>query len=228
MSEAERDFFGDRVATYDDFIPRVVPHYHEVNRLLTTLVPFDREARLSAVDIGAGTGAVSGLLLERFPSLTLLAVDMSAAMLARCAARLAPFGARAVLRQGAFPEVDIGGGHDLVVSSLALHHLSHADKRLGFAAILAALRPGGAFLLRDVVAAATPALEPRYAVLYRESIAAQGFDDLDWLDEHAEDDNPAPVPDLLAWLAEAGFENVACHWQHLNIALIGGDKPGSG
>ena len=225
MSEAGADFFGDRVAAYDDFIPRVVPHYHAVNRLLVDLVPLDREACLSALDIGAGTGALSALLLERFVNLTLLAVDMSAAMLERCAARLAPFGARAVLRHGAFPEVDIGAGHDLVVSSLALHHLSHADKRRGFAAILAALRPGGAFLLRDVVAAATPALESRYRALWRESVAAHGYDDLSWFDEHLDEDNPAPVPDLLAWLAEAGFENVACHWQHLNVALLGGDKP---
>ena len=76
-----------------------------------------------------------------------------------------------------------------------------------------------------MVTAATPALESRYEVLYRESIAAQGHDDLSWLDEHSEEDNPAPVPDLLAWLAEAGFENTACHWQHLNIALLGDDKP---
>jgi tRNA (cmo5U34)-methyltransferase len=34
----------------------------------------------------------------------------------------------------------------------------------------------------------------------------------------------APVHDQLAWLEEAGFEQVDCHWKWLELALIAGIK----
>jgi hypothetical protein len=48
---------------------------------------------------------------------------------------------------------------------------------------------------------------------------------MSWFDEHLGTDNPAPVEDQTAWLAEIGFVEAACHWRHLNCALFGGLKP---
>lgn len=224
MNEQAGDFFGDRAEGYEDYIARIVPSYHEVNALMVDLVPFTREAPLHALDVGAGTGVLADLLLAAFPRMALVALDMSEPMLAQCAKRL---GARATIREGRFPGADIGTGYDLVVSSLALHHLSHADKRAGFRRLFAALRPGGAFLLRDVVAAPAPALEPVYQALWREFVRSQGYDDLSWFAAHLEEDNPARVEDQLAWLEDAGFTEPACHWRHLNVALMGARKPGA-
>ena len=225
MSEQVAEFFGERAESYEDFIPRVVPQYHECNALLLDLVPCAPDAAVRVLDVGAGTGVLSALVLERFPNASLVATDMSDAMLAECAAKLAPWPSRFELRQGAFPEDDVGGGYDLVVSSLMLHHLSHADKRAGFAKLYEALNPGGAVLIRDVVAAATPALDHRYAALWRDTVQAHGYDDMSWFDEHLASDNPASVEDQISWLRDIGFAEVACHWRFLNCALFGGIKP---
>ncbi len=220
------EFFGDRAEAYEDFIPRLVPFYHEINRLMLDLIPYPREAALKALDVGTGTGVVAGCVLDAFPNSTMLAIDLSPEMLEEAAANLARFGKRAEVREGRFPEAEIGDGYDVVVSSLALHHLSHEDKRASFAKIFEALKPGGIFLLRDVILGPTPILDARYNEIYRQGVAAQGHDDMSWFEEHTEQDNPATVPDQLAWLSEIGFAEVSCHWQYLTLALFGGQKPG--
>jgi tRNA (cmo5U34)-methyltransferase len=202
-----------------------VPHYRAGNALIVELVPFARDRRVRALDVGAGTGVLSALLLKEFARMTVVALDASPAMLAACAANLAAQRDRIELREGAFPDADIGAGYDLVVSSLALHHLAHAQKRRGFRVLFEALRPGGVLLVRDLVAAATPALDRQYEALWRRAVADHGHDDMSWFDAHLAEDNPAKVEDQLAWLAEAGFADAGCHWRYLNFALFGGRRP---
>ena len=208
MSEQVAEFFGERAQSYDEFIPRLVPQYHECNALMLDLVT-EPPARI--LDVGAGTGMLSALVLDRFPAAQLVAIDLSADMLAECEAKLSGFAGRFALIQGAYPALDFGAGFDLVVSSLVMHHLSHADKRAGFGKLFDAMNPGGTLLVRDVVAAPTPALNRRYAAMWRDTVQAYGYDDMSWFDEHLETDNPAPVEDQVAWLAEIGFADAACH-----------------
>ncbi len=225
MSEQVAEFFGERAESYEDFIPRVVPYYHECNTLMLDLIPHAADAPLRLLDVGAGTGVLSELLLTRFPNATLMAIDLSEAMLASCAAKLGSMASRAELKQGEFPSVDIGTGYDVIVSSLTLHHLSHADKRAGYEKLHAALAPGGVMLIRDVVSASSPSLDQRYASLWRDKVQSYGYDDMSWFDDHLASDNPARVEDQTAWLRDIGFAEVACHWRHLNCALFGGVKP---
>jgi tRNA (cmo5U34)-methyltransferase len=224
MSQPSSDFFGDRAEAYDGFIARLVPDYHEANVLMMDLVPFAADAPIRVLDVGTGTGALAAEVLRRFVKAEITVTDMSERMLAQCKARFRALGASVECIEGVFPETDIGGGYDLVVSSLALHHLSHDDKRAGFAKLYAAMNPGGVLLVRDVVAGATPAIDARYAALWRATVQAHGHDDMSWFDDHLVDDNPATVEDQTAWLADIGFIEVGCHWRHLGCALFGGQK----
>jgi tRNA (cmo5U34)-methyltransferase len=81
------------------------------------------------------------------------------------------------------------GPFDLVVSTLAVHHLDGAGKRDLFARIAGALRPGGRFVLGDVVV-------PRAGEV--------GAIEID-----GEMDLPDTVADQLAWLEAAGFAAAA-------------------
>lgn len=225
MSEQTSDFFGDRAAAYDDFIPRLVPDYHEANVLMMDLVPFAADAPIRVLDVGTGTGALAAMVHQRFPDAEITVTDMSARMLSQCADRFRALGADVACIEGVFPAAQIGTGYDLVVSSLALHHLSHEDKRAGFAKLFDAMNPGGMLLVRDVIAGATPALNERYAALWRATVQSHGHDDMSWFDDHLVDDNPATVEDQCVWLTDVGFVEVGCHWRHLTCGLFGGQKP---
>ncbi|MEW6753097.1 MAG: hypothetical protein AB1505_19280 [Candidatus Latescibacterota bacterium] len=40
----------------------------------------------------------------------------------------------------------------------------------------------------------------------------------------AEADRPASVEEQMAWLAQAGFVEVACHWRQINFAVFSGSR----
>jgi tRNA (cmo5U34)-methyltransferase len=91
------------------------------------------------------------------------------------------------------------GARDLVVSALAVHHLDAAGKADLFARIASVLRPGGRFVLADVVVPDDPAdavtpLDPAY-------------------------DLPDTVPDQLRWLADAELEPRTT-WASGEVAVI--------
>ena len=225
MTTPSADFFGERARDYEGFIERIVPGYRDANQAMLDLIPFARERNLHALDIGTGTGKLAGLLLEAFPGLSLVATDASGEMLAVSAAKLARFGARVKLREATFPAGEIGGAYDIVVSGLALHHLTDTDKQRGFRLLFAAMNPGGIVLVHDYVKGATPALEARYRALWERGVEARGHDDLSWFAAHYHEDIPATVEDQTAWLTEAGFVDVGCHWRRLSYAIFGGAKP---
>jgi SAM-dependent methyltransferase len=103
------------------------------------------------------------------------------------------------------------GRFDLVVSSLAIHHLPDARKRSLCREVFELLAAGGAFYNLDCVA--SPSEE-----LHEMSQRAFGFD----IRRQDPSDQLAPLDDQLRWLREAGFDHVACHWKWLELAVFGG------
>ncbi|HEX2660463.1 MAG TPA: methyltransferase [Polyangia bacterium] len=121
--------------------------------LLSMLAPL-LPGRALAVDVGAGEGALLPLLSPLYERV--VAIDRSAARLARCAERVGALGLPNVrLREGAVEDAGIveeitrAGGADLVVVSRVLHHVARPQELLGAAARLA--RPGGHVVVVDHV-----------------------------------------------------------------------------
>jgi trans-aconitate 2-methyltransferase len=95
----------------------------------------------TVLDAGCGTGRVTRLLLERLPRGRVIAVDASAEMVARAREELA--GRRADVRQADLAELVLADGEavDAVFSNATFHWVPDHDAL--FAALAAALRPGG-------------------------------------------------------------------------------------
>jgi SAM-dependent methyltransferase len=108
--------------------------------------------RALAIDAGTGEGALLPLLSPLYERV--VAVDRSAARLARCAERLAQLGlANVRLREGAIDDPSLGeevrerGGADLVVMARVLHHVGRPQDVVASATEL--LRAGGHLALVD-------------------------------------------------------------------------------
>lgn len=152
------------------------------------------------LELGIGTGETARRVLELHPGAELVAVDESEAMID--VARGAVGGDLSVARlQDELP----AGPFDLVVAALSVHHLDADEKRDLFRRLARSLRPGGRFVLGDVVLPqrpedATIPLTPDF-------------------------DRPDRLEDQLAWLRDAGFDAEAV-WSERDLAVVRADLHG--
>lgn len=224
--DAVREQFEQGAFDYDGLIPRLIPRYREQHDVILQLIPSETNANIKILDLGAGTGILSAVLLSAFPQAKVLAFDLAQNMLKTCQTNLSAFRERLTLQQGNFAEDDFGSGYDLVVSGLAIHHLDSAGKQQLFHKLFHSMNPGGILLIRDIVTGATPRLTEQYEQLWRQYMKANGEDDAAWFQKYLEEDIPSSVEEQTKWLAEAGFADAGCHWRYLNFAIFGGVIPG--
>ena len=140
-------------------------------------------------------------MLELHPGVVAVGVDKNEAMLAAAQRRLA--GVTVGLRVSNLTDELPAGPFDVVVSALAIHHLEGPDKADLFARIAGVLRPGGRFVLGDVV---VPVHQP---------------DALTPL--IADHDRPSTLADQLQWLDEAGFE-ASTVWCEHDLVVVRADR----
>jgi len=157
-----------------------IPGYEELQEAVTAATADIRAERV--LELGTGTGETALRVRAGQPLAEWVGIDSSEPMLARARERLPDADLRLQRLEDDLPP----GPFDLVVSALAVHHLDGASKRDLFARVADVLRPGGRFVLGDVVVPAAGKTGPI---------------EIDWVM-----DLPDSVEDQLAWLREAGFE----------------------
>ena len=237
--------WGDRrkIAYYVENSEVIVPRRADQLATLCELLPWPREATVKLLDLGCGFGALTELLLARYPNATITCVDGSVEMIALARERLAPHESRVRLRladlsNGSWDD-GIEGSFAGAVSALAIHHLEDERKRDLYQKIFARLTPGGLFFNDDLVA--TPsAFKPQYELLSAriiqdqdrlkrgrerplEDIQAEIRENLRLAGE-THQSHIAPLGDQLRWLQDAGFKSAECHWKYLEFAVFGGMK----
>jgi trans-aconitate 2-methyltransferase len=129
MNSGPREWDAETYDTVSD------PQFEWGMEVLDRLEPRGDE---SAIDAGCGSGRITAELLERLPEGELLAVDGSAAMIAKARERL---GKRASYLVADLAELEVPEPVDLVFSTATFHWISDHDAL--FRHLHAALRPGG-------------------------------------------------------------------------------------
>ena len=172
-----------------------------------------RSAR-RVLDLGSGDGRLLDLVLRARPSAHGVAVDFSPAMLNQLNARFGATSNADVVDHDLKIPLPFLGTFDVVVSSFAIHHLSHGRKRRLYEEIWTVLEPGGIFTNLEHVASASPNTHERF--LQSMGITAADEDPSNkLLDVHTQ----------LEWLREIGFADVDCYWKWRELALLVGGKP---
>jgi tRNA (cmo5U34)-methyltransferase len=166
--------------TYLATILEEIPGYEELQEAVVAATAEVGAKRV--LELGTGTGETAMRVWARHPGARWVGIDASEAMLARARERLPEADLRLQRLEDPLPAEPF----DLVVSVLAVHHLDATGKQDLFSRVARALRPGGHFVLGDVVVPAG---------------GEQGPIEIDWVM-----DLPDSVEDQLAWLEAAGFE----------------------
>ena len=189
-------------------------------------------ATLDVLDLGAGTGLFSAMVLGRLsqarihPRIHL--VDVSDAMLVQARQRFAGAADSNVsFEVRDYTQGSLGGPWDLVVSALSIHHLDDGAKRALFARIFEALRPAGLFVNAEQVLGPTPAAEARYRKLWDEQVLGSGVDRLEYerAVERMRHDRCSTLGDQLEWLRAAGFTEIDCAFKQWRFAVYFGMRP---
>jgi tRNA (cmo5U34)-methyltransferase len=206
--------------------------------MVLRMIPQPMDAPIKVLDIGAGYGALAAAVLMDRPNATAVCLDASAAMIELGRERTASLINRITFAQASLEDrrwlAAVTGPFDAVISSRALHHFTENQRRRYiFQEAFGILRPGGCLINADNVRATTARLRERYA---------QARDE--WLDRQVRErsggkttleDLKAATPSAyhgphnngyldeeLAWLKEAGFEDVDCFWKFGTTVVYGG------
>jgi len=188
------------------------------------------------LDLGCGDGILVHELLKIDDSISATLIDGSEDMLNKARERLAGLENTHFLR-ASFQEllnIDIElPDFDLIVSSLAIHHLTSSQKKSLFGYIFSHLVNGGYFVNIDCILSPTEALEKWYLQLWKEWMIEKQTalkletDHKDIIQRHAENEHHSKLdtlPDQLNALRDVGFEDVDCFYKHGIFAMYGGRK----
>lgn len=217
--------FESEAQEFEHIILALIPHYPTMVRALAEAIPFERSNALRVIDLGCGTGTVSAQILNLFPNAQVTCVDFAENMIMHARAKLAQYPQVNYLTAD-FRAFDWCGQFDVVISSLALHHIvTNEEKQNFYSHIYESLNSGGVFYNADVVLASNDYLQTCYMREWRDFMALRiSKDEIDgkWIPKYHEEDRPARLLDHLQWMKEAGFSDIDVLWKYFNFAVYGG------
>lgn len=188
-----------------------IPHRSEGEAALLEWIP--RHA-VRVLDLGSGDGRLLSMVVRACAPAEAVALDFSPTMLDRLRGRFSGSSRISVVAhdlEKPLPQ-DLGT-FDVVVSSFAIHHLTHERKRALYEEVYTRMRPGGVFCNLEHVASSTLRLHHLF---------------LASLDIRPEDEDPSnkllDVHEQLRWLRDVGFTDVDCHWKWRELALLAGAR----
>ena len=192
--------YHDAPARYLALMREALPHYDRMQDALADATAGVVAQRV--LDLGTGTGETARRVLALHPEAHVVALDANAEMLELAAEAL---GDRVDPWLGLLGGDLPAGPFDLVVSALAVHHLDGGGKRALFGAVADRLAPGGRFVMADVIVPEAPVARPTP------------------IDPAI--DLPDRLPELLAWLREAGLDAEVA-WAQDDLAVVAASVPG--
>ncbi|MTJ06184.1 MULTISPECIES: class I SAM-dependent methyltransferase [unclassified Anabaena] len=187
-----------------------IPHRTEGEAVLLSQVPKNVKRIL---DLGTGDGRLLALLKIERPQMQSIAIDFSPTMLELVKTRFAEDKTVEIIEHNLDEPLPNLGLFDAIVSSFAIHHLTHERKFDLYTEIYQLLEPGGIFCNLEHVSSPTPELHERF---------------LKAIDMEVAKDDPSnkllDVETQLDWLRKIGFTDVDCYWKWLEMALLIGVK----
>ncbi|WP_348268457.1 methyltransferase domain-containing protein [Edaphobacter paludis] len=223
MSENKtKAVFDATASTYDRDRSKLIPGYDSFYRWALDLI---HPRSMTICELGAGSGLMTRLLRDRFPTAHLYVIDFSAPMLDLAKARLGN-DRNITWYQLDYVTEPLPENLCSIVSSLSIHHIDDADKRTVFKKAYASLKPNGVFVNADQVAGPTSALEARYKALWLQQVRAAGATEqqIEASLYRQQEDRCSSVEDQILWLREAGFADADCWFKDNRFAVMAGTR----
>jgi SAM-dependent methyltransferase len=194
-----------------DYLRRAdsIPHRVEGEATLLEFVPPEAKRIL---DLGSGGGRLLALMKAARPGAQFVGLDFSPTMLEALRKLFASDSSVTIVSHDFENRLPRMEPFDAVISSFAIHHVSHERKRALYQEIFELLTPDGVFCNLEHVSSPSPRLHAGFLKA------------LSWADEDPSN-KLLDFETQLEWLRDIGFVDVDCHWKWRELALLVGVKP---
>ena len=181
------------------------------------------------LDIGCGAGNYSLKMLSKLPNLECTLVDLSDPMLDKAYERVSEQTNKNVhVVKGDIREVPLKQNHfDIILAGAVLHHLrDDHDWETTFKKIYGMLKPGGCFMISDLITQDTEILNDYTWERYGDYLEELGGEDyrkkvLDYVDK---EDSPRSMNYQLDLMKNLGFSKVEILHKNMCFGAFGGIK----
>ncbi|WP_433753577.1 class I SAM-dependent methyltransferase [Paenibacillus amylolyticus] len=224
MEFSVKQLFDKVAQDYDVQRKQLIPCFDDFYGMALDLMESSLDSP-RILDLGAGTGLLSGLVLQKYPNARLTLIDISDQMLEGARRRFAD-ATQVEYLVGDYSKHNFTSSYDMIISSLSIHHLTHADKKKVFETVNKLLEPGGRFINADQVQGRTPDTDTYYRQRWLEAIHQSGLSEeaISASIERRKVDINATLEDQLVWLEEAGFRVADCMYKYLDFAVFYAQK----
>ena len=223
-------FEAEPAAVYGTNMARWIPDFDYAHQLLLESIAIHLPPKSIGLELGAGSGRVSKLLLDRFPDLHLTLVDISANMLREAANQVALYAERSqmIVHDIFEPDLDFpANSFDCVVSVFAICHAQGiAVYEQLYRRISRWLKPTGYFVCYDHVLGDTFELTALNALgWHRLLLTSQTVEQAgDGIVGTYQEDSPLSLRQHMQLLSVAGFKAVDVLYKRDIFAIYAGVK----
>ena len=215
--QSVENFYDSLSHDYTDLIRRCVPRYGELLYNMFCYLPRGFKPQ-RILDLGCGTGNLTEQIRLHFPDAEITAVDISGEILKECETRFR--GDREIRYvQADFRDLPFApASFDLVMSSIAIHHIRDPEKSLLYRRIHELLSPGGIFVFADQTRGITDEIYAVHMERWKEEAFRLGSTDENWrmwMEHQEAHDYHTPVSWHLDELRGSGFREVDALWKNI-------------
>ncbi|MFH1001121.1 MAG: class I SAM-dependent methyltransferase [Bacteroidota bacterium] len=210
-------FYNSISSEYTEMLNRLVPRYTEMLWMISAYIPKDLKPK-RIVDLGSGTGNLTEVIANQFPYSKIFAVDLSDSILKEASKRLNKFTNISYLNEDfsriAFEPESV----DLVVSSIALHHLDDIQKVELLKKIYSWLSPQGVLIFGDQFSGSTEQHYKQHLSNWKQISDTNKIPDSEWLmwmDHQKKHDYHTTVENYFDWCKQIGFKKSDVVWRYL-------------
>ena len=221
MEKVEK-FYDQLSSKYSELIIKCVPRYPELIYNMFQYIP-EKFSPKRILDLGCGTGNLTDQMFKKYPEAEIDALDISEEILNESRRR---FNHTPNIRyiQADFKSLHLApGSYDLVMSSIAIHHIEDTEKIKLYKEVFQALSNGGIFIFADQTRGITDEIYKKNISCWKEEAMKLGstLENWDmWMAHQDAHDFHTPVNWHFQELEKAGFRETDLLWKYLMWAVV--------
>lgn len=215
MTGIEKEFNEMSKNNYDNLINIWIPFYDE---LILNSLRYIPKNTSSILELGCGSGNLTFELKKKCNNVSV--VELSEKMLEICKKKVNGIkGYKNDMTKIKFEN----NSFDVIISTLAIHHLLDVEKQKLFNKIKKWLKPGGMFIITDSMNSDNDFLDNISIEYYKKLIKENGCtqQQFEYLENHRLNyDHITTKKNHLSWLSKCNYNSVNCIWTNILFSTI--------